>query len=125
MGLSGGDGHESPFSFPRRSFRRLGQSLLEEESWFQSYQDSECIQGLFGQESVVGGKGTCKVSALLSLHTPTKLQHQASSRDKQIESIGPIPNLTSKRSFRYRTIRCVTQRGSAMAGTVVLSRRKI
>ncbi|CAH8251077.1 unnamed protein product [Arabidopsis lyrata] len=26
----------SPFSFPRRSFSRLEQSLLEDESWFQS-----------------------------------------------------------------------------------------
>ncbi|KAG5377423.1 hypothetical protein IGI04_042019 [Brassica rapa subsp. trilocularis] len=31
-----GDGQDSPFSFPRRSFSRLEQSLLEDESWFQS-----------------------------------------------------------------------------------------
>ncbi|CAH8379451.1 unnamed protein product [Eruca vesicaria subsp. sativa] len=31
-----GDGQESPFSFPRRSFSRLEQSLLEDESWLQS-----------------------------------------------------------------------------------------
>ncbi|XP_010452292.1 PREDICTED: protein IQ-DOMAIN 14-like [Camelina sativa] len=30
-----GDGQDSPFSFPRRSFSRLEQSVLEEESWFQ------------------------------------------------------------------------------------------
>lgn len=30
------DGQDSPFSFPRRSFSRLEQSLLEDESWFQS-----------------------------------------------------------------------------------------
>ncbi|KAF8079422.1 hypothetical protein N665_1028s0006 [Sinapis alba] len=30
------DGQESPFSFPRRSFSRLEQSLLEDESWYQS-----------------------------------------------------------------------------------------
>ncbi|KAJ0234839.1 IQ-domain 12 [Hirschfeldia incana] len=30
-----GDGQDSPFSFPRRSFSRLEQSLLEDESWFQ------------------------------------------------------------------------------------------
>ncbi|KAG2310233.1 hypothetical protein Bca4012_024723 [Brassica carinata] len=30
------DGQESPFAFPRRSFSRLEQSLLEDESWFQS-----------------------------------------------------------------------------------------
>ncbi|CAH2074238.1 unnamed protein product [Thlaspi arvense] len=29
------DGQDSPFSFPRRSFSRLEQSLLEDESWFQ------------------------------------------------------------------------------------------
>ncbi|KAH0907977.1 hypothetical protein HID58_039804 [Brassica napus] len=28
-----GDGQDSPFSFPRRSFSRLEQSLLEDESW--------------------------------------------------------------------------------------------
>ncbi|XP_018444646.1 protein IQ-DOMAIN 12 isoform X1 [Raphanus sativus] len=33
---SGDGGQDSPFSFPRRSFSRLEQSLLEEESWFQS-----------------------------------------------------------------------------------------
>ncbi|ESQ40308.1 hypothetical protein EUTSA_v10013765mg [Eutrema salsugineum] len=31
-----GDGQDSPFSFPRRSFSLLEQSLLEDESWFQS-----------------------------------------------------------------------------------------
>ncbi|KAJ0243966.1 IQ-domain 12 [Hirschfeldia incana] len=31
-----GDGQDSPFSFPRRSFSRFEQSLLEDESWFQS-----------------------------------------------------------------------------------------
>ncbi|CAN7037293.1 hypothetical protein IGI04_004367 [Brassica rapa subsp. trilocularis] len=31
------DGQESPFSFPRRSFSRLEQSLLEDESWHQSF----------------------------------------------------------------------------------------
>ncbi|CAL9229075.1 unnamed protein product [Arabidopsis halleri] len=31
-----GDGQDSPFSFPRRSFSRLEQSLLEDESWFPS-----------------------------------------------------------------------------------------
>lgn len=30
-----GDGQDSPFSFPRRSFSRLEQSILEDESWFQ------------------------------------------------------------------------------------------
>ncbi|KAF2536065.1 hypothetical protein F2Q70_00006746 [Brassica cretica] len=30
-----GDGQDSPFSFPRRSFSRLEQSLLEDESWLQ------------------------------------------------------------------------------------------
>lgn len=32
------DGQDSPFSFPRRSFSRLEQSLLEDESWFESLQ---------------------------------------------------------------------------------------
>ncbi|CAN8297951.1 unnamed protein product [Cochlearia groenlandica] len=33
------DGQETSFSFPRRSFSRLEQSLLEDESWFQSYNE--------------------------------------------------------------------------------------
>ncbi|CAH8319915.1 unnamed protein product [Eruca vesicaria subsp. sativa] len=31
------DGQDSLFSFPRRSFSRLEQSLLEDESWYQSF----------------------------------------------------------------------------------------
>ncbi|EOA20780.1 hypothetical protein CARUB_v10001109mg [Capsella rubella] len=35
------DGQDSPFSFPRRSFSRLEQSVLEDESWFRSSNGSQ------------------------------------------------------------------------------------